>query len=100
MNAPEIDAFRAARTPDAPVYQAVPTRVEAADGETVGDARLPTDAPQALERARQRADLNAFTYLPDRLEPAGRGILAGVPIAVKDLMLVKGMPVTAGSNAI
>jgi len=99
MNAPEIDAFRAARTPDAPVYQAVPTRVEAADGETVGDARLPTDAPQALERARQRADLNAFTYLPDRLEPAGRGILAGVPIAVKDLMLVKGMPVTAGSNA-
>ena len=99
MNAPEIDAFRAAPTPDAPVYQAMPTRVDAPKGVGAGDAHLPTDAIEALRRARQRADLNAFTYLPDRLEPAGRGILAGVPIAVKDLMLVKGMPITAGSHA-
>ena len=99
MNAPEIDAFRAAPTPDVPVYQAMPTRVDAPKGVGAGDAHLPTDAIEALQRARQRADLNAFTYLPDRLEPAGRGILAGVPIAVKDLMLVKGMPITAGSHA-
>jgi aspartyl-tRNA(Asn)/glutamyl-tRNA(Gln) amidotransferase subunit A len=99
MNAPEIDAFRAAPTPDVPVYQAVPTRVEPPKGVGAGDAHLPTDATEALQRARQRADLNAFTYLPARLEPAGRGILAGVPIAVKDLMLVKGMPITAGSHA-
>ena len=100
MNAPEIEAFRAARTPDAPAYQAVPTRVEPADGQTAGEARLPTDAQQALERARQRADLKAFTYLPDRLEKSGGvGILANVPVAVKDLMLVKGMPMTAGSDA-
>ena len=99
MNAPEIDAFRAAPTPDVPVYQAMPTRVDAPKGVDAGDAHLPIDAIEALQRARQRADLNAFTYLPDRLEPAGRGILAGVPIAVKDLMLVKGMPITAGSHA-
>jgi aspartyl-tRNA(Asn)/glutamyl-tRNA(Gln) amidotransferase subunit A len=99
MNAPEIDAFRAAPTPGAPAYQALPTRVEAPNGASAGDARLPTDAREALERARQRKDLNAFTYLPERLEPAGRGILAGVPIAVKDLMCVKGMPFTAGSAA-
>jgi aspartyl-tRNA(Asn)/glutamyl-tRNA(Gln) amidotransferase subunit A len=99
MNGPEIDAFRAASTPAVPVYEARPTRVEEPRGTGPGDARLPADAPAALERARQRADLNAFTYLPARLEPAGRGILAGVPVAVKDLMLVKGMPITAGSNA-
>ena len=99
MNAPEIDAFRAAPTPAAPAYQAVPTPVEAPSGVTAGDARLPVDAAEALERARRRADLNAFTYLPDRLEPSGRGILAGVPVAVKDLMFVKGMPFTAGSRA-
>ena len=99
MNAPEIDAFRAAPTPSAPVYQALPARVDAPGGATTGDARLPTDASAALERARRHAELNAFTYLPERLEPAGRGILAGVPVAVKDLMRVKGMPLTAGSHA-
>jgi len=99
MNGPEIDAFRAAPTPGVPVYEARPTRVEAARGVRRGDAQLPTDADAALERARRRADLNAFTYLPRRLEPAGRGILAGVPVAVKDLMGVEGMPFTAGSNA-
>jgi aspartyl-tRNA(Asn)/glutamyl-tRNA(Gln) amidotransferase subunit A len=99
MNAPEIDSFRDAATPAAPAYQALPTRVDAPSGVASPDAKLPTDAGAALERARRRTDLNAFTYLPDRLEPAGRGILAGVPIAVKDLMLVKGMPLTAGSHA-
>jgi aspartyl-tRNA(Asn)/glutamyl-tRNA(Gln) amidotransferase subunit A len=99
MNAPEIDAFRGAPTPDAPAYQALPTLVEAPKGASAGDARLPTDAREALERARKRADLNAFTYLPERLDAPGRGILSGVPVAVKDLMLVKGMPLTAGSHA-
>jgi aspartyl-tRNA(Asn)/glutamyl-tRNA(Gln) amidotransferase subunit A len=99
MNAPEIDAFRAAPTPDAPAYQAVATRVEPPNGMSAGDARLPANAHAALERARQRSDLNAFTYLPEQLESAGSGILAGVPVAVKDLMRVRGMPLTAGSHA-
>ena len=99
INAPEIDAFRAASTPTAPVYQPVPARLAAPNGASAGEAGLPADAREALDRARQRTDLNAFTFLPEHLEPAGRGILAGVPIAVKDLMLVKGMPLTAGSNA-
>ena len=99
MNAPEIDAFRAAPTPDAPAYQASATRIETPNGMDTGDARLPANAQAALERARQRSDLNAFTYLPDRVEATGSGILAGVPIAVKDLMRVRGMPMTAGSHA-
>ncbi|HUQ27432.1 MAG TPA: amidase [Usitatibacter sp.] len=99
VNGPEIDAFRAAPTPTCPAYLAAPTPVQAASGITADAASLPTDAQEALARARRRSDLNAFTYLPSRLEAPGRGLLAGVPVAVKDLMHVKGMPLTAGSRA-
>jgi Asp-tRNA(Asn)/Glu-tRNA(Gln) amidotransferase A subunit family amidase len=52
-----------------------------------------------LARAQQHRALNAFTWLPERLAAHGPGLLAGVPVAVKDLMRVRGMPLTAGSNA-
>lgn len=99
VNGPEIEAFRAAPTPACSAYLPVPTQVGAATGFAAEATALPADAEAALARARQRADLNAFTHLPARLEAPGRGLLAGVPVAVKDLMLVKGMPLTAGSKA-
>jgi Asp-tRNA(Asn)/Glu-tRNA(Gln) amidotransferase A subunit family amidase len=88
VNRPEIDAFRAAPTP-----------LAAADGVATGDAKLAANAEQALARARGMAHLNAFTYLPDRLDAHGPGFLAGVPVVVKDLMDVAGMPLSGGGKA-
>jgi Asp-tRNA(Asn)/Glu-tRNA(Gln) amidotransferase A subunit family amidase len=99
VNGPEIEGFRAAPTPACPAYLPVPTRVEPASGLAAEPPTLPTDAPGALARARSRGELNAFTHLPDRVEAPARGLLCGVPVAVKDLMHVKGMPLTAGSKA-
>ena len=99
VNGPEIDAFRAAPMPACAAYLPIPTRVAPATGVAPAAPTLPSDAAAALARARRRSDLNAFTYLPAQLEAPGRGLLAGVPVAVKDLMHVKGMPLTAGSRA-
>ena len=99
VNGPEIEAFRAAPTPTSGAYLPVAVPVQPPEGDGSNETALPTDAEAALARARQRADLNAFTYLAASLEAPARGILAGVPIAVKDLMPVKGMPLTAGSKA-
>jgi len=65
----------------------------------------------ALVKAENRRDLNAFTLLmreqaladaaeADREIAAGRyrGTLHGIPITVKDLVDVRGTPTTAGSN--
>jgi Asp-tRNA(Asn)/Glu-tRNA(Gln) amidotransferase A subunit family amidase len=99
VNRPEIEIFRAAPTPPSAAYLPRATRVEGADGVAANESSLPADAVDALARARGRRELNAFTFLPDALAPAGAGFLAGVPIAVKDLMAVKGMPLTGGSKA-
>ena len=99
VNGPEIEAFRAAATPACPAYLPIATHLASPDGFASNEMALPTDAEDALARAKKRADLNAFTFLPQRLESPARGLLAGVPVAVKDLMRVKGMPLTAGSKA-
>ena len=99
VNRPELEAFRAAPTPCHPVYMPRASAVAPADGVSCGETALPADAEDALARARRKPELNAFTFLPDRLEAAGAGVLAGVPIAVKDLMLVKNMPLTSSSHA-
>ncbi len=99
VNRPEIDAFRAAPTPDIEPYVARAIPVNPARGVDARDAKLPVDAPQALRRARGAEDLHAFTYLPERLESPGTGLLAGVPVAVKDLMHVAGMPLSGGGKA-
>jgi Asp-tRNA(Asn)/Glu-tRNA(Gln) amidotransferase A subunit family amidase len=100
VNRPEIEAFRVAPTPSCAAYVPRATRIEPADGVAANESRLPADAAEALARARRRPDLNAFTWLPDAVAPAGRGLLAGVPVAVKDLMQVQGMPLTGGSKAL
>lgn len=100
LNRPELEAFRAAPPSSASAYVAQPCAVAPADGVETLDAALPADAPAALDRARRESALNAFTWLPERVAASGRGLLAGVPVAVKDLMNVAGMPLTGGSRAL
>ena len=99
VNRPEIDAFRAAPVPDAAPYVAVAVPLAPADGMTAGEATRTHDAGKALARARAMPELNAFTYLPGRLDAHGPGLLAGVPVVVKDLMQVAGMPLSGGGKA-
>ena len=100
VNRPELEAFRAAASGGEPPYAARACTVRPASGERDGGEPLRADAAGALDRARARADLNAFTWLPGELAAHGMGFLAGVPIAVKDLMDVAGAPLTGGSRAL
>ena len=99
VNRPEIEAFRGAKVPDAPPYVAHAAPLVEADGAGGGDGPRATDAGAALARARAMPELRAFTYLPEGVEAKGTGLLAGVPIAVKDLMQVAGMPMSGGGKA-
>jgi aspartyl-tRNA(Asn)/glutamyl-tRNA(Gln) amidotransferase subunit A len=92
LNRPELEAFRAAPASlDAP-YAAGAARVVPAEGLYALDARPARDAEAA--RLRAKADRgHAFTFVPDK-------VAAGIPVAVKDLMPVAGMPLTGGSRAI
>lgn len=100
LNRAELDAFRAASMPACQPYGPAPTIVAPADGSEAGAARpLPADAAAALARAAQHADLHAFTWLPDAVPAHAEGFLAGVPVAVKDLMAVADVPLSAGSAA-
>jgi aspartyl-tRNA(Asn)/glutamyl-tRNA(Gln) amidotransferase subunit A len=99
VNRPEIEAFRAAPVPDAASYVARPAALAPADGVSAGERSRPIDPADALAKARASATLNAFTYLPERLAASGTGLLAGVPVVVKDLMRVAGMPLSGGGKA-
>ena len=100
VNRPELEAFRAAPVPDVQPYAPGRAVVAPPDGETAAPHALPADAPQALERARARPELHAFTWLPAKAPEGGPGLLRGVPVAVKDLMAVRGVPLTGGSRAL
>ncbi|MFW3169323.1 amidase family protein [Geodermatophilus sp. CPCC 206100] len=70
---------------------AVRQRIAASSAAEVVDA--------ALARAREIADLGAFTALTDRAE-GGAGPLAGVPLAVKDNLDTLDLPTTGGTPAL
>jgi aspartyl-tRNA(Asn)/glutamyl-tRNA(Gln) amidotransferase subunit A len=100
INAPELARFRAIPRANVEPYRPTATAVEPAQGvaERAGPAPR-TDAAEALARAKAQPQWNAFTRLPDSVPAHGGGYLAGVPIAVKDLMGVAGYPMSAGSAA-
>jgi aspartyl-tRNA(Asn)/glutamyl-tRNA(Gln) amidotransferase subunit A len=98
VNRPELELFRDTPTPPSPAYIPREVTPAPADGESAS-APPAAEGAAALERARQRPDLNAFTWLPDALPSPGRGFLSGMPVAVKDLMRVEGMPLSGGSKA-
>ena len=100
LNRPELEAFRDAPDCEEPAYQPSPALVANAGGFSLKSDLLPSDAREALRRAHEVRELNAFTWLPDSVESGARGFLSGVPIAVKDLMRVAGAPLTGGSRAL
>ncbi|MEN3367709.1 MAG: oxamate carbamoyltransferase [Burkholderiales bacterium] len=101
INEPELNYFRTQPHPLSPAYRAVAPNLSPPDGYSVGDEpRPPADAAAALLRARNLSGLNAFTWLADKVVTPKPGILSGVPIAVKDLMAVAGVPLTGGSAAV
>ena len=99
LNRPELEAFRAAVVPEGAPYAVNATALTPADGVETGGPVRALDASKALARARAMPELNAFTHLPEQLESPRHGILAGVPVAVKDLMQVAGMPLSGGGRA-
>lgn len=99
INRPELEAFRAADDGGGPPYAPRACAIVPADGQPGAPAAVRA-AAEALAQARERADLHAFTWLPEALPRYEDGFLAGVPIAVKDLMLVAGAPLTGGSRAL
>jgi aspartyl-tRNA(Asn)/glutamyl-tRNA(Gln) amidotransferase subunit A len=101
VNRPELDALRAAKTPQVQPYVAQATKVATpAPGSSRASPSLRADATVALARAQRAEDLHAFTWLADDVSSRAGGFLAGVPIAVKDLMRVAGAPLTGGSRAL
>jgi aspartyl-tRNA(Asn)/glutamyl-tRNA(Gln) amidotransferase subunit A len=74
--------------------------VAPASGTSTPELDLPADAAAALERAKRHSALHAFTWLAQSAPAHGAGLLAGVPVAVKDLMGVEGVPLSGGSRAL
>ena len=99
VNRPELEIFRAAETPSSPAYLARAATLRPAGGVGPSAVVLRADAGDALKRAHGHGDLNAFTWFATGVQPASNGLLCGVPVAVKDLMLVRGAPLSAGSKA-
>lgn len=101
-NRPELEAFRAAPLPPDAAYKAVPAVVAPARGAHPSKDALPRHPERARQDALRERSLNAFTWIaPSPLEETrGNGLLANVPIAVKDLMRVAGAPLTGGGRAI
>lgn len=100
LNAPELEAFRTLPAPPFDAYAAVAVALRPADGQAAAIAPPPADAAQALQRAREHAHLKAFTWLEGTAPPGGPGLLCGMPVVVKDLMRVKGLPLTGGTRAL
>ncbi|WP_019143124.1 amidase [Noviherbaspirillum massiliense] len=102
INQPEIDTLRALPTPALPAHVAAPAGLDEPAGtgtpeENTGTGQL--EAASALARAREHPDWHIFTRLADAPPQAAPGFLAGMPVVIKDLMTVRGYPLTCGSGS-
>ncbi len=118
----KLNADELARLPKLADTQEAPFRVLASAASSVS---IPADAPclasaktareqgtnpgalveDALVRAKETRSHNVFTYLDENAGQAGdrdltQGPLAGIPIAVKDLIAVANFPMTGGTRAV
>lgn len=106
MNADEIGRFRTAATPEEAPYVALPITVEPPPASWMPVQTSFSDPSaghglsritEALEQARCLQHLNAVTWLVQAPVANRQGYLAGVPMLVKDMIGVQGMPRTGGS---
>jgi aspartyl-tRNA(Asn)/glutamyl-tRNA(Gln) amidotransferase subunit A len=101
VNQPEIERLRAAPTPGEPIYRPSPTPLTIPPG-SIAAAAVPEGAMSlAIDKANQAAGLAVFTALADQAPQSAipAGFLGGLPIVVKDLMAVKGFPLTGGTRS-
>ena len=82
--------YRARQLSPVDAVQASPSRIESQDQQVNAFCLVDTDAALAQARASERRWL--------RGEP--QGLLDGVPLAVKDLLLTRGWPTLRGSRAV
>jgi Asp-tRNA(Asn)/Glu-tRNA(Gln) amidotransferase A subunit family amidase len=101
-NRVELEAFRNAAVPACAPYRAWRMAPAPARGVHPSKAALPGHPERARQDALREKQLNAFTWIaPEPLhEHRGGGLLANVPIAIKDLMRVAGTPLSGGGRAI
>lgn len=106
MNADEIGRFQTAATPEEAPYMALPVTIEPPPASWMPVQTSFSNQPsvhdrsritQALEEARRLQHLNAVTWLVQAPTADTQGYLSGVPILVKDMIGVQGMPRTGGS---
>jgi Asp-tRNA(Asn)/Glu-tRNA(Gln) amidotransferase A subunit family amidase len=101
VNQPEIELFRTLATPAASAYVAAAGVLEPPCGLPAPDQAAQTailDAAAALARARLHPDWHIFTALAHAIPSAAPGFLSGMPVAIKDLMSVRGYPLSHGSG--
>lgn len=100
-NTAELETIRTLPHSDSPAYVAQPARLAGPEGE-MPPATLaippPSGPATALERAREaNPRLKAFSFIAGAADPSAPGYLRDIPFAVKDMIAVAGMPLTAGS---
>ncbi len=121
LNRPELELLAQAPNPLKPPYhprsseRPEPASLKDSDGKLMavaeavrgGRARAVDRLAQAVARAHELRDLNAFITLADPATAGdsaapslASGPLAGITLAVKDLIAVRGLPRTGGSRAL
>jgi Asp-tRNA(Asn)/Glu-tRNA(Gln) amidotransferase A subunit family amidase len=101
VNQPEIELFRTLATPAESAYVAAAAVLVPPSGQPGLEQPAPTatlDAETALARARRHPEWHIFTKLADAVPAAAPGLLSGMPVAIKDLMSVRGYPLSHGSG--
>ncbi|MDY7573049.1 amidase [Actimicrobium sp. CCI2.3] len=104
MNMPELQHFRAQTTPSCPAYVASPAAMPVADGvpDRVLAIKVTPDQEilDAMDRAKELAHWNMFTWLAAEIPQREPGFLGGMLVAIKDLMTIADRPLSGGSAAL